>query len=180
MINQTNRDRKNPADPYHTEMTAMGAIAQHEILHHVARGPIVIETIWWPREQLSLGLVGRASPDQWRDDLREHGVRAGDVVEFVAEDVVDRFQLTVNDDGGFRTDPIALETRPGTLITTDEGDTAATIEELIGIVYASAERTPWLFPLDYRCRVSIVRAPINLQLVYRGDDAGMTFEAKDS
>jgi hypothetical protein len=47
------------------------------------RGPIIVETLWWPRHAVGLAGHARRSIDEWRDDLMAQGVKAGDLVEFI-------------------------------------------------------------------------------------------------
>src|ERR1700694_3925560 len=107
--------------PRSKTMTTQVRIAPSDIHRNEARGPIILETIWWPSDVIKrgLGLTGRPSPEAWREDLRSTAVRARDIVDFIAEDVVARFRLTVNADGSVRTDPLTISIPDRTIVVTD-------------------------------------------------------------
>jgi hypothetical protein len=144
----------------------------------MARGPIVLETLWWPKHPIGYLCGARRDADDWRDDLQKQGVRAGDYVEFWTEDVVDRFRLVVKQDGSYFTEPPTVPAHANAVYITDEGDVADSLDNLIAQTFADAQRASFLFPLDYACRVSIARNSVRRQLVIR-DDGRLVFEGWD-
>jgi hypothetical protein len=144
----------------------------------VARGPIVLETLWWPKHPI--GYVGgaRRSPADWREDLQNRaGVKAGDFVEFWTEDVVDRFRLVVKEDGSYLTEPLSVPPHSNVVYITNDGDVAGSVDELVAQVHADGVKAQSHVPLDFSCRVSIARNSVRLQLVIR-DDGRLLFESE--
>ncbi len=125
--------------------------------------PDIIESLCWPRHAIGVVFGGRPTPDDWIDDLREHGVKLSEVVSFALEDILERVRLTIHADGMFSCDPEMSTTvvehhrrELGTdaiKIVTDEGDSADSLSELIGGLSSEPE---WLYPLDLHCRISIM------------------------
>jgi hypothetical protein len=144
----------------------------------IARGPIVLETLWWPKHPLGYACGARHSPEEWREDLQRQGVRAGDFVEFWTEDVVGRFRLVVKQDGSYFTEPLSVPLPEDAVYITDEGDVAGSLDDLVAQVYTDAQKASFLFPLDYSCRVSIARNTVRRQLVIR-DDGRLLFDGED-
>jgi hypothetical protein len=133
----------------------------------IARGPIVLETLWWPKHPMGYACGARRAAEDWREDLQRQGVRAGGFVEFWTEDVIDRFRLVVKQDGSYFTQPPSVPTHKNVVYITDEGDVAGSLDDLIAQVYVDAQKASFLFPLDYSCRVSIARNSVRMQLVIR-------------
>jgi hypothetical protein len=143
-----------------------------------ARGPIVLETLWWPKNPLGYACGARRSAEEWREDLQRAGVRAGEFVEFWTEDVVDRFRLVVKQDGSYYTEPLNVAEQKGAIYITHEGDIGSSLADLIAFVFDHAKKNEAYFPLDLSCRVSIARNSVRKQLVIR-DDGRLVFEGWD-
>ena len=129
-------------------------------MSNVVRFPQTIETLWWPDNILGRGISWDAkfSPDDWVYDLMngskrelfaERRLRVGDVVEFLVEDVKERFVLEVYEDGSYRTDPDIIHPHVDLYISTDEGHCAKTLDGIL------AQVSPHGF---YRlhCRISAI------------------------
>jgi hypothetical protein len=127
-----------------------------------------IESLWWPLDADVRGddLRGRPAPEAWRDDLRKVGLRAGETVWFLSEDVIARFDLRIHQNGE-ASYPITRVPN-GACVTSDEGHCALSIPDLVDQCDADGQRDPWRYPLSYRCRVG-VSARVNMRLVYRDD-----------
>ncbi len=125
--------------------------------------PDIIESLCWPCHGVGLICGGRPTPNDWIDDLREHGVKLDTIVPFQQEDVLARFKLIIQADGSFQCEPeqrlsvvadhaarLGIETIK---IITNEGDTADSLYELLG---RFIDEPDFLYPLDYHCRISIL------------------------
>lgn len=126
-----------------------------------------LERLYWPRHALGFACSARASADDWLVDLMRHGLALDSFMEFMVEDVADRFMLCVYQDGRWWTDPYVVPDYPGTWCVTDEGDTAESVD---GLVVTCIEANPAYFryPIKYQCRVVHVREPERYRLTMAG------------
>src|ERR1035437_1254398 len=92
--------------------------------------PRQIETLWWPLDVDARrhDMCGRDRPEAWRDDLREVGLRAGDTIWFLSEDVISRFDLRIYQNGE-ASYPVTRVPN-GASVTTDEGHCALSIPDV--------------------------------------------------
>jgi len=127
-----------------------------------------VETLWWPLDADARrnDMRGRSAPEAWRDDLRDVGMRAGEVVWFLSEDVIARFDLRIYADGSVSY-PVTRVPN-GAAVTTDEGHCALSIPDVVEQCDRDGQREPWRYPLSYRCRVG-VSMRVKMRLVYRDD-----------
>ena len=110
---------------------------QNEFTHavHQAAYPAYpvrpVETLWWPLDADVRGYDprGRQAPEAWRDDLRKAGLRAGETVWFLSEDVIARFDLRIYQNGE-ASYPITRIPN-GACVTSDEGHCALSIPDLV-------------------------------------------------
>ena len=130
--------------------------------------PRQIETLWWPLDVDARrhDMCGRDRPEAWRDDLREVGLRAGDTIWFLSEDVISRFDLRIYQNGE-ASYPVTRVPN-GASVTTDEGHCALSIPDVVDQCDADGQRQPWRYPLSYRCRVG-VSTRVKMRMVYRDD-----------
>jgi hypothetical protein len=125
----------------------------------------VIDMLWWPSNPVKAGLslVGRAQAEHWCDDLHAAGIVNGDVVEFLREEVLERFTLTVNADGSGQWP--CVEVPRGASVSTDSGDCCDSIDELISYCH---EQHKWSLPLTHKCRVGI-QSRVQMRMLRRSN-----------
>lgn len=150
------------------------ARAVHQAAYPPAR---TVETIWWPLDADARrhDMRGRPAPEAWRDDLRGVGLRAGDTIWFLSEDVISRFDLRIERDGE-ASYPVTRVPN-GATVTTDEGHCALSIPDVVEQCDRDGQLEPWRYPLSYRCRVG-VSARVKMRLVYRDDDLVFAVEGE--
>jgi hypothetical protein len=73
------------------------------------------------------------------------------VVEFLREEVLERFELVINADGSHQHPP-SIDMPSGASVTTDEGDSCQSLDDLIAYCY---EEGRFPFPAKYKCRIGI-------------------------
>jgi hypothetical protein len=141
----------------------------------------VLETLWWPRDCISRGLNGssRQTPDEWCHDLLRTGAQVGNVIEFLTEDVLERFTLVVKEDGSSRSYPDVIRMPNGAMACTNEGHCSMDVDELATQCHALHTDTPWLFPLKYSCRVGITIC-VNMRLAKAPDGFCLKYEGKSA
>lgn len=128
-------------------------------------GVAIQDTLCWPKIAAGVARPARTSPDDWVQVCRDHGIRRGDTVEFLFEDVLDRFKLCVQADQSYCTDAAYVPEWDGATFVTCDGDSADSLDGLIA--QCVANNPSWMYPLSYQCRVVLIRPPTAYVMVLR-------------
>jgi hypothetical protein len=134
-----------------------------------------IDTLWWPSNAIAAGLslVGRYRAEAWCKDLRAVGVANGEAVEFMCEEVLGRFSLAIQE-SGYSLQPAIIEVPRGASVTTDDGDSCDSIDEMISYCQElGVVRLYW-------CRVGI-QSRVNMRMLRRSNGKfGLFYDGKAS
>jgi hypothetical protein len=113
------------------------------------------ETLWWPivNNRPPIGEDGRLTAEAWLPDLKRIGLLPGHMILFTCETVTSRFDLTIDENGGYRTDPDLVVIRNGERVVSQDGHCTTDVGDLVYWCDDENQSFPERYPLKYSCRV---------------------------